>query len=157
MDRSRGIAGAYSLVFFLAFGLSVVMLLTDNNLRTDFGSISSGYFSHWYVILATAVADVIGGVLLVVVGSRTAIKAGVVGSGLIALIFVGDIFTYSQVGFSSAGAFANYLFGASYSGGHIRYLYDALLAVYIIGVIAGIVALLASREKKTEGPTSVTN
>lgn len=145
MERTRWVASAYSSVFFLAFALSVLMLVTDTNLRTDFGAMSSGYFSHWYVVLATALVDLIGGALLVTRGSRTAIAAGAVGSGLLALLFVGDIFTYGQVGFNSAGDFANYLFGVTYSGGDIRYLYDALLAVYLIGFLAGVVALWRTR------------
>ncbi|MGI0139978.1 MAG: hypothetical protein ACREBT_02340 [Thermoplasmata archaeon] len=152
MERTNATAAIYSSLFFLAFGLSVLMLLTDTNLRTDFGSMSSGYYAHWYVILAIAVADAIGGVLLVVVGSRTAIKGGVVGAGLIALIFAGDILTYSQVGFSSAPDFASYLFGWTYSGGDIRYLYDVLLAVYIVAFISGIVALAKTRPPDPSHP-----
>ncbi|MGI0054722.1 MAG: hypothetical protein ACREB9_02870 [Thermoplasmata archaeon] len=152
MERTNAIAAIYSSLFFLAFGLSVLMLLTDTNLRTDFGSMSSGYYAHWYVILVIAIVDVIGGVLLVVVGSRIAIKAGVVGAGLIALIFVGDILTYGQVGFSSASAFASYLLGWTYSGGNIRYLYDVLLAVYIVAFISGTVALAKTRPSGLSHP-----
>jgi hypothetical protein len=135
----------YSIPFFLAFALSVVMLVTDTNLRTNFGSISSGYYFHWYVVLATAVADLLGAVLLVLVRSRTAFKAGVLGSGLLALIFLGDIATYSQVGFASAADFANYLFGITYYGGDVRYLYDALVAVYIFSFLFGLIVLTLTR------------
>lgn len=131
--------------FFAAAGvLSVVMLLTDTNLRTDFGTLTSGYYLHWYVILITAVADAIGAAGLAVVGSRRAVQAGVVASGLLILIFIADIFTYSSVGFSTAGDFANYLFGITYYGGNIRYLYDLLLAVYILTFGVGVGLLLRS-------------
>ena len=121
----------YSLPFFLAFALSIVMVTTDTNLQTNFGTVTSGYYFHWYVVLGTAVADIVGAVLLLLVRSRTAFTVGVIGSGLLVAIFLGDVLAYSQVGFSSASAFANYLFGITYYGGDVRYLYDLLLAVYI--------------------------
>jgi len=141
MERTRRLTLAYSSLFFLAFVLTVVMLATDRNLRTDFGTLSSGYYTHWYVVLFTAVADLVGALLLVVVGSRTTLKVGVVGAGLSALVFLGDVFTYSQVGFASASAFAQYLFGQTYYGGDVRYLYDALVTVYLAAFALGLLAL----------------
>ncbi len=138
----------YSLPFLLAFALSVVMLMTDSNLRTDFGTLSSGYYVHWYVILATAVAALVGAALLLVARSRTAVKVGTIGSGLLVLVFLGAIATYSQVGFASAVDFANYLFGVTYYGGDIRYLYDVLLAVYFVTFLWGAVGLARSRSAK---------
>ncbi len=146
-SSARG-AVAHSLLFLVAFALSGVMLLTDKNLQTDFGAISNGYYSHWYVVLVMAIADLIGAILLLVLRSRFALKAGVAGSGLLALIFLGDIFTYSQVGFSSAGSFANYLFGVTYYGGNIRFLYDALLAVYLLTAVVGGVMLKLTKPKR---------
>ena len=134
----------YGLPFLLAFALSVVMLVTDKNLQTDFGSVPA-YYAHWYVVLATAVLDLVGAALLLAVRGRTVFKVGVIGSGLLALLFVADIFTYSQVGFSSASAFANYLFGVTYFGGDVRYLYDVLLAVYVATFLWGAVALALTR------------
>jgi hypothetical protein len=151
MERTASIARGYSALFLLACALSVVMLLTDSNLKTDFGTLKSGYYAHWYVVLVTAIADLVGAALLLAVASRTAIRLGVVGSGLLALVFVADIFTYAQVGFASAGDFANYLFGVTYYGGDIRYLYDALLAVYILTFIVGLVMLGRTR---SPGPSS---
>jgi hypothetical protein len=145
-ERLR-LAQGYSFFFFLAFALSIVMLITDTNLRTNFGTMKSGYFLHWDVIAATAVADLIGAILLVAVGSRTAIKGGIAGSGLLILIYLGDIATYSLVGFSSAKAFADYLFGITYFGGDIRYLYDVLLAVYILAFLVGIAFLAGTWER----------
>ncbi|MFZ0699048.1 MAG: hypothetical protein WAN74_02485 [Thermoplasmata archaeon] len=142
----------YSLPFFLAFVLSVVMLATDKNLQTNFGTVSSGYYFHWYVVLVAAVAAIAGAVLLLVVRSRAAFIGGVIGSGLLAAIFLGDIFTYSQVGFSSMTDFANYLFGITYYGGNIRYLYDVLLAVYLATFFFGLVALALTRRSRTSTP-----
>jgi hypothetical protein len=146
----------YGAAFLLAFVLSVVMLITDKNLRTNFGTISSGYYFHWYVVAATAVADIVGAALLFLRPSRMGLKIGVIGSGLLAVIFLGDILTYSLVGFSSASAFANYLFGISYFGGDIRYLYDALLAVYIATFLWGIVSLVFSRSSASSASKSET-
>jgi len=144
----------YGLPFLLAFVLSVVMLITDKNLQTNFGSVSSGYYLHWYVVAGTAVADILGAVLLFLLRSSIALKTGVVGSGLLVAVFLGDIFTYSQVGFSSASDFANYLFGVTYYGGDIRYLYDVLLAVYIATFLWGIVSLvLTRRASPSVGPS----
>lgn len=144
----------FSAAFVLAFVLSVVMLITDKNLQTDFGAMSSGYYFHWYVILGTAVADLVGVALLLALRSRTAVKLGVLGSALVILILVSAIFTYGQVGFASASDFANYLFGITDSTGNIRYLYDALLATYIGTFLWGVVGLAMSRGAgPTEEPT----
>jgi hypothetical protein len=141
----------YGLPFLIAFGLSVVMLMTDKNLQTNFGLVSSGYFSHWYVILATAVADLAGAFLLLFVRSRTSVKLGVLGSGLLAAVFVGAIFTYNQVGggfFTTPTSFADYLFGITYYGGDIRYLYDALFGVYVATFVSGIAVLVLTRASR---------
>jgi hypothetical protein len=148
MARNLSDPAVYSLPFLVAFLVSVVMLMTDTNLRTNFGSMSSGYYAHWYAVLVMAIVDLVGAALLIVVRSRTIVKLGVVGSGLISLALVADVFTYSQVGFSSASSFANYLFGVTYYGGDIRYLYDLLLAVYIVTFLTGIVLLLVSRSAR---------
>ncbi len=141
-DRAAIVLGA---LFALAFALSVVMLVTDQNLRTDFGTISSGYYAHWYVVLVTAVADAAGAALLWTVRERRTLVGGTIGAGLLVAVFLGDILTYSQVGFSSASQFAQYLFGITYYGGNIRYLYDAVLAVYVVAFAVGLASVLLSR------------
>lgn len=146
MARIQVVTLTYSAFFFLAFALSCVMLFTDSNLRTDFGTMPSGYYAHWYVVLVTAAFDLVGAVLLVLVRSRAALAGGVIGSALLALLFVGDIFTYSSVGFASPADFANYLFGVTYYGGDVRYLYDVLLAVYLAALVFGAIALWRTRE-----------
>lgn len=145
MPRNFPAAAYYALPFLVAFALSVVMLLTDSNLKTDFGSISSGYYSHWYVVLGTAIVDLLGAGVLLLLRSRAAFKGGVALSGLMIVLFLADILTYSQVGFTSATDFANYLFGISSSGTNIRYLYDALLAVYIVTFVGGLMTLAKIR------------
>lgn len=135
----------YSAPLLLAFVFSVVMLVTDKNLQTDFGTVSSGYYFHWYVVAVTAVADIIGAALLLLFRSRGIFKLNVIGSGLLVVVFLGAVLTYSQVGFSSASAFANYLFGVTYSGGDIRYLYDVLVALYLATFLWGVIGLATSR------------
>jgi hypothetical protein len=85
--------------------------------------------------------------LLLVVRSRTTFKVGVIGAGLLAAFLLGDILTYSQVGFSSAASFADYLFGITYYGGDIRYLFDILLTVYIATFLFGLSAIALSRHQ----------
>lgn len=135
----------YSLVFFLAAGLSILMLITDKNLQTNFGSLKTGYYYHWYVVLSMAVVDLAGAGLLLTFRSRWMVKLGIVGSGGLAAILLAVILTYSQVGFSSAMSFAQYLFGITYYGGDLRYLYDVLLATYLGGFVVGIVSLVLTR------------
>jgi len=144
----------YSGTFVVALVLSVVMLMTDTNLRTDFGTMSSGYYFHWYVILGTAVADLLAVVLLLALRSRIAVKLCVAGSGLLVVLFVSAVFTYSQVGFASAGDFANYLFGITNYGGDIQYLYDVLLAVYVATFLWGVAGLMISRGATATPPSS---
>lgn len=138
----------YSLLFLLAGGLSILMLVTDKNLQTNFGTVSSGYFAHWYAVLVMAVADFVGAGLLIALRSRTAVKLGVAGSAVLALALLAAIFTYQQVGFSSAMDMANYLFGVTYYGGDIRYLYDALLATDLGTVVVGVVGLVLTRDTR---------
>ncbi len=137
----------YALPFLVAFGLSVWMLASDMNLQTDFGT-KAKYFLHWYVILVTAVADFAAVVGLILLRSRLAVKLGVAGSGLLALVYVGAIFTYSQVGFSNATQMADYLFGVNYYGGDVRYLYTTVLATYVFTFLLGLVGLWLTRRSK---------
>src|SRR5271169_3170762 len=109
----------YSLAFFLAFVVTVIMLATYKNLQTDFGAVTSGYYLHWYILLATAVLDLLGTLVLAFVRSRTVFKLGTLVSGLLAVFLLGAVFTYHQVGFASASDMANYLFGVTYYGGDI--------------------------------------
>lgn len=151
--EDRRLAIAYSLPFLVAAGLSALMLVTDKNLQTDFGTVTSGYFSHWYAVLAMAVADLGGAAILLGFRSRLAVKIGVLGSAVFAFALVADVFTYHAVGFASAQQFADYLFGVTYFGGNLRYLYDAVLATYIATSVSGAVGLTITRPSKVpSGP-----
>jgi len=141
----------YGLAFLVAAALSVVMLVTDKNLQTDFGTMSSGYYVHWYAVLGMAVIDVLGAGVLIAVRSRTVVKVGVIGSGLFAVALVAAVLTYAQVGFASPTEFANYLFGVTYYGGYIRYLYDALLAAYVGTFALGAAGLAFTRPEGVTG------
>jgi hypothetical protein len=66
------------------------------------------------------------------------------------------IFTYQQVGFASAGQMANYLFGITYYGGDIRYLYDILLATYVVTFLGGVVGLVATRSENAASESAQT-
>ncbi len=157
MTSAKTAASVYSVLFFVAAVLAIVMLLTDKNLQTDFGSKPSGsmffgYFLHWWAVALAAVATLVGGVLLLAVRSRRAIAGGVVGSALLSLVFLGDIAAYSASGFASAGDFAKYLFGITYGGGDIRYLYDALLSVYLFTFFLGLGLYRVTRPLPGETP-----
>jgi hypothetical protein len=143
----------YSLAFVVAGVLSVVMLVTDKNLQNNFGTVSSGYFVHWYAVLGMAILDFAGAGLLIAVGTRRMAQIGVIGSALFALAMVADIATWSLVGFSSPTSFADYLFGVTYFGGDIRYLFDALLAAYIATSAVGAVGLRLTRDAPHSAPT----
>lgn len=151
MDRpprqTTKLAAGYSLPFLVAFGLSVVMLVTDKNLQTDFGTVSP-YYLHWYGVLATAVIDLIGAGLLLAVRTRLMVKIGVLGSAVFAVALVSIVFTWSQVGFASMGDFAQYLYGQTYYGNDIRYLYDVLLGTYVATAVGGVIALALTRPTK---------
>jgi len=141
----------YSLPFLVAAGLSVLMLLTDKNLATDFGAMSNGHYSHWYAVLGMAIADLAGAGILLAFRSRLAVKVGVLGSAAFALALVVAVFTYRQVGFGSASAFADYLFGITYFGGDLRYLYDVLLGTYVATSVSGAVGLALTRVPRVSG------
>jgi len=141
----------YAAPFALAFGLTVLMLVTDKNLQTNFGTVSSGYYLHWWGVLVTAVADLVAIGLLLLLRSRTSVKIGTIGSGLLIVAFLGVILSYSQVGFASAMQFAQYLFGVTYYGGNLRYLYDVVLATYFGTFALGIAGLLLTRNDAERG------
>ncbi|MGA7923742.1 MAG: hypothetical protein WCA77_07185 [Thermoplasmata archaeon] len=151
----------YSLAFVVAAALGILMLVTDTNLQTNFGT-APKYFIHWYAVLAMVVADLIGVGLLLALRSRTAVKLGVIGSALLSVAMVAVVFTYQEVGFASMMQFANYLFGVTSYGGDIRYLYDVLLAVDIVTAVGGAVLLSLTRaadtsETASEHPRSPSN
>jgi hypothetical protein len=138
--------------------LTVVMLATDKNLQTDFGSVSP-YYLHWYLLLATGIIDLVAALVLLasaMMASRgTAARpvprwialGGLAWPLLVLIGMVGIIATWSQAGFSSANQFAQYLFQTtSYPGAlsYIPWLYDLLLAMYVLTPIAAAFSAMRS-------------
>ena len=145
--RVQEAARSYVPFFLLAFALSVAILLTDRNLRTSFGPVSHGDHTLLYVLLVTALADLVAASLLLFVPVRRAILGGTAGAGLQVLVLTGDILAYREVGFATAADFARYLLGVTYYGGDVRYLYDVLLSVYLVTFVAGLLFLTVARTR----------
>jgi hypothetical protein len=163
---SDGRVAAFGGLLFVAFVLSVVMLVTDKNLQTDFGA-QSPYYVHWYGVLAMAMLDLVVAIALVSSAlprvrermspsfRRTGVGAALVWTIVAILVLLGIVFSYAQVGFSSMSQFAQYLFGVSAYPGALSYLpwlYDLLLATYGVTAIAG---ALAVRRISASPPRSV--
>ncbi|QRF75923.1 hypothetical protein Thermo_01432 [Thermoplasmatales archaeon] len=133
---------AYLGVFFLIqFIITMVILFTDQNLQTDFGTVPK-YFIHWYGLLVTGVVDIIAFIVLLAVRKRSIVGVGVGWGVFMAAFQVADIATYSMlnVGFS-AGNFAQYLFGVTKFSGALPYipgLYDLLFALYLVAIGVGL-------------------
>lgn len=139
-------------LFVIDLIITLVILFTDRNLQTDFGRVSK-YFIHWYGLLVIAAIDVIGAGIVFSKASRGVFAIASVGSILIALFLVLDIFTYSMVGLTSISSFATYLFGVTKYPGSLNYipgLYDALFIFYIITAIVAAYAM-RSISKSTSG------
>jgi cytochrome bd-type quinol oxidase subunit 2 len=158
---------AFGALFFVDLVLSVVMLVTDKNLQTDFGA-QSPYYAHWWGVLAMAAIDLAVAAALVMSTtpamenrmSPALRRAGTVASLVWAIVaiavMVGISTAYSQVGFKSMSQFDQYLFGVTaYPGAlsYIPWLYDALLAAYVVTAIVGVVAVLSVRARYRTEPT----
>ncbi|MGA8275428.1 MAG: hypothetical protein WB789_09510 [Thermoplasmata archaeon] len=164
---SRGRVTAFAVLLFVDFVLVLVMLATDKNLQLDFGSTSSryyGYYVHWWGLLAEGIVDLIVALGLVVFVILPAMKGRPIGSrrpqvllalawNLLAIIaMLAIVETWQQVGFTSMSQFVTYLFGTSaYPGAlsYIPWLYDALLATYLVSAVAGILAVIRVRAPST--------
>ncbi len=159
---------AFALLLLADVVVSVVMLATDKNLQTDFG-IQSPYYLHWYGVLAMAVLDLLLALALLAYSTvpmlqqmKISVRKGVVTGALawtvIAILaMVGIVSSYSQVGFPNANQFAQYLFGVTpYPGAlsYIPWLYDLLLAMYVLTALVGAVAWMGLRSSPTPSPTS---
>lgn len=138
---------AQAALIYAAFAVTLAVLFTDKNLQTNFGLVKTGYFLHWYGLLATAVIDVVGASILILKRTRGFSIAGTIGTLVLALFLVFDMFTYSMVGggyFTSYSQFGSYLFGFSKLSGSLSYipgLFDVLFAVYVAAFIAGIISV----------------
>jgi hypothetical protein len=149
----------FGLLLLLDFLLVAVMLATDKNLQTNFGQ-ASPYYSHWYGALLMGVVDLLAGLALLANSTSMPMprmtprlrmmlaRAGLAWTILVIVASVGIVATYQQVGFQSAGDFAHYLFDSPpVSGGttYIPWLYDALLAMYVVTAIVGVLAVVRTR------------
>ncbi len=141
---------AQGIVFILAFLTATGILFTDKNLQTDFGS-HPPYFIHWYGMLVISLVSTIAGIVLLVSRKRGLGIAGTLVSTVLVLFLIGDIATYSQVGFNSASQFATYLFGVTkYPSSHpyIPGLYDLLLILFVVATILGMIQLRMGNTEK---------
>ena len=151
MDTSEGkknsttgsgrLSAYFSLVFLIQFVITLVILLTDQNLQTDFGTVPK-YFIHWYGLLATGLVDIIAFIVLLAVRKRSMVGVGVGWALFMAIFQIADIATYGMLNVGlSAGSFAQYLFGVTKFGGALPYIpgmYDLLFAIYIIAIGVGL-------------------
>ncbi len=131
----------------LDFIITLAILVTDRNLQTDFGA-THPYYLHWYVLLVTALVDLVGAPLVYLLSSRRLLGAAAGWSIFMAILQVADIATYRLVGFTSPSGFAAYLFGLTHYDGALPYvpgLYDLLLLLYIITAAVSAQALARSK------------
>lgn len=97
--------------------------------------------SHAYGLAAFIVVDLLLAGMVLMRGTRSALKISGLWGLLQALIMVGDIFWPSPFGsFAVSQAdFANYLFGLGlYDSKHIAYLFPALFGVEILVLVAAL-------------------
>jgi hypothetical protein len=126
-----------SFIFYVCFALTVVILVTDQNLQTNFGAVKP-YFIHWYGLLITGLVDLIGGVLFLVRRNPPLFVANI-WFVFMPIFMVADTLTYAEVFFNSPAQFAVYLFGFKKFPGTLAYipgLFDVLFALYILGFLA---------------------
>lgn len=132
--NSKKIIFVVGILLLIDFIITMVILVTDHNLQTDFGT-TKPYFIHWYGLLITGIIDLVGAAVIFAKPTPQNSTIAAVGSLLLAIFLVADVATYSLVGFSSASSFATYLFGFSKYPGSLPYipgLYDVLFALYVI-------------------------
>lgn len=132
-----------AIVYVLCLISTILILYTDRNLQTDFGS-TKPYFIHWYGMVTIAVVEVIAIIILLIRGSRSTLRASAIGSSILAIFLIADIFTYRMAGFNSPQQFATYLFGITRydnSTSYVPGLYDVLFVLLIITAIASVFSL----------------
>ena len=141
MSKNENYGTRYmALLYALSFIVIVVMLYTDRNLQTDFGSVKP-YFYHWFGLMATGIIDLIGAFILILKPGRRVILTSLSVSIIMVVFLLADTLTYSSVGFSTIQAFAAYLFGVTRYQGNMNYipgLYDILLALYVINFLVAL-------------------
>jgi hypothetical protein len=153
------------LLLLADFLVIVVMLVTDKNLQTDFGA-ASPYYVHWYGVLAMGIVDLLAafavfgnfssyGMRTMSQVNRKRVSIAALGWSVLAILaLLGILATYQQVGFSSIGDFAHYLFGVTaYPGvsSYIPWLYDLLLVLYLLTAAVAVLVVVRAR-CQDEGP-----
>jgi hypothetical protein len=153
--RGSTLTGAFAFFLLIDFIIVAVMLWTDKNLQTDFGAVSP-YYLHWYGALAIGVITLLEALLLIAVSRRAmhkgtsggftrfAVMGALAWTVIVILASLVIVFTYSSVGFSTLSDFAHYLFGVTaYAGAlsYIPWLYDLMLAMYVLTALVGAGAL----------------
>ncbi|MHB8361156.1 MAG: hypothetical protein ACYDDC_05060 [Thermoplasmataceae archaeon] len=137
------------MLLLIDFIVTLTILITDNNLKNDFGIYKgSGYFYHWYGLMITGILDLIGAIILFIKPQKIFLMLGAIWSIIMIAFTVGDIFQYKSVGFSNASQFASYLFGLSKFPGAEPYypgLFDILVGIYVIALIYSIIAVIKTR------------
>lgn len=151
-------------LLLIDFLLLDAMLVTDKNLQTDFGTMSP-YFIHWYGVLALAVVTLFVAVLIIVTAGRSALKGnrpkmarfaltgGAVWCWLTIVAMLGVLATWKQVDATSLKEFAQYLFSVTAYPGvqpYIPWLYDLLLALFILSGIVGVLAVVQNRNTSSD-------
>lgn len=133
--------------------ISLVILFTDKNLQTDFGSVTR-YYYHWYGMLILALITLIAAIITIGSGENKARISAFLGSFLPILGIIYDLFfQYKQAGFSSYQQFGTYLFGVSKYPGTLSYipgLFDFYTAVLLISLIISLVWLLSKGTKENK-------
>jgi hypothetical protein len=157
---------AFGVLLLVDFLITLVMLVTDKNLQTDFGG-HPQYYLHWYGALAMGVLDLLAGLTVLAYAavpflqrmSTTARKVVVTGAlawTIVAILaMVGIVETYQQVGFQNASQFAQYLFGVTAYPkvlSYIPWLYDLLLIFYLLTAVVGVLAVMQVRKTWSAPP-----
>jgi hypothetical protein len=139
-------------LYIVSFIIGLVILATDNNLKTDFGYVHP-YFIHWYIFMFLDIITLVTSIYIGFFSSdRNYTKIALIWSSIMVLIMLGDLLTYSSVGFSTPVQFAYYLFGFSkypQSLSYIPGLYSLLFVVYIFTIIVSIFFIRSSKVDNT--------
>lgn len=128
-------------ILFACFALTSLILATDVNLQTNFGSVKP-FFIHWYGLLVTGIIDLVGGVLFLR-AARPPYLIATIWFVFMPVFMVADTLTYAEVYFKTPAQFAVYLFGITKYPGTLYYIpgaFDALFALYLAGFAACLLA-----------------
>jgi len=141
MSGEQKISGLKTVTFILlmlASVASLLILITDRNLQTDFGA-TKPYYYHWYGLLLLTFITLLGGSFTLIKNERTSRIIPVLGS-LIPLIFilVDVFFLYGTVGFHNPDQFATYLFGLSKYPDTLSYL-PGLFDIYTVTLVIALI------------------